>query len=165
MYKRTYKFPGLALCVESEEQISGNANFERFLTDEAEAHGHITVRRSALPQFGDGKRGGRHRRVKHGGREYYYTAFFDPAEGGYRDYVCLVRGDTEELYIDYGDGLWDSMIIDALDIPDRLLEVKAAFLHSSFITVGGEGILFAGNKQAGNPLRRRFGANTAARSP
>ena len=69
MYKRTYKFPGLALCVESEEQISGNANFERFLTDEAEAHGHITVRRSALPQFGDGKRGGRHRRVKHGGRE------------------------------------------------------------------------------------------------
>ena len=87
--------------------------------------------------------------MKHGGREYYYTAFFDPAEGGYRDYACLVRGETEELYIDHCGGLWDSMIIDALDIPDRLLEVKAAFLHSSFITVGGEGILFAGNKQAG----------------
>lgn len=99
--------------------------------------------------FGDGRRGGRHRRVKHGGREYYYTAFFDPAEGGYRDYACLARGETEELYIDHCGGLWDSMIIDALDIPDRLLEVRAAFLHSSFITVGGEGILFAGNKQAG----------------
>lgn len=149
MYKRTYKFPGLALCVESEEQISGNANFERFLTDEAEAHGHITVRRSPLPQLGEGKQNGRYRRMKHGGREYYYTAFFDPAEGGYRDYACLARGETEELYIDHCGGLWDSMIIDALDIPDRLLEAKAAFLHSSFITVGGEGILFAGNKQVG----------------
>ena len=79
MYKRTYKFPGLALCIESEERISGNANFERFLTDEAEAHGHITVRRSPLPQLGEGKRNGRYRRVKRGGREYYYTAFFDPA--------------------------------------------------------------------------------------
>ena len=68
MYKRTYKFPGLALCVESEERISGNANFERFLTDEAEAHGHITVRRSPLPQVGEGKRNGRYRRMKRGGR-------------------------------------------------------------------------------------------------
>ena len=107
MYKRTYKFPGLALCVESEEQISGNANFERFLTDEAEAHGHITVRRSPLPQVGEGKRNGRYRRMKRGGREYYYTAFFDPAEGGYRDYACLARGETEELYIDHCGGLWD----------------------------------------------------------
>ena len=90
MFKRTYKFPGLALCVESEEQISGNASFERFLTDEAEAHGHITVRRSPLPQLGEGKRNGRYRRMKHGGREYYYTAFFDPAEGGYRVMPALL---------------------------------------------------------------------------
>lgn len=103
--------------------------------------------------------------MKRGGREYYYTAFFDPAEGGYRDYACLVRGDTEELYIDHCGGLWDSMIIDALDIPDRLLEVKAAFLHSSFITVGGRGYSLRATSRRANPLRRRFGANTAARSP
>lgn len=45
MYKRTYKFPGLAVCVESEEPISGNANFDRFITDESQASEHITVRR------------------------------------------------------------------------------------------------------------------------
>lgn len=37
--------------------------------------------------------------MKRGGREYYYTAFFDPAEGGYRDYACLVRGDMRSFIL------------------------------------------------------------------
>lgn len=148
MYKRTYKFPGLAVCVESEEPISGNANFDRFITDESQASEHITVRRAPLPQVGEAG-GGKARRAEQGGVKYRYTAFFDPSENRYRDYACLVGGETNELYIDCEGGLWDSMIVDALDIPDKLLAVNAAFIHSSFVIVGGEGILFAGNKQVG----------------
>ena len=39
--------------------------------------------------------------------------------------------------------------MDALDIPDLLLERNAAFVHASFIIIGGEAIIFAGDKQAG----------------
>ena len=45
--------------------------------------------------------------------------------------------------------LSQSLIIKLIDIPRRILDFEGIFLHSSFIEVNGEAILFTANKQVG----------------
>ncbi|MGN0572776.1 MAG: hypothetical protein ACI4IX_02440 [Acutalibacteraceae bacterium] len=150
MYKKTYSFPGMALCLESEERIKDNMNFGRFLTDEKNADMRVKVICSKLPEKSVKNASGRKSFFVKDGSEYLFTAYFDSSDMAYKDYACRVRNENGiTLYVDYPEGLWDSMLMDALDIPDLLLERNAAFVHASFIIAGGEAIIFAGDKQTG----------------
>lgn len=143
-------FPGTALCLESEAEIKDNMHFSRFLTDENSADMHIKVICSKLPARALDQPSGRKSYFVKDGSEYLFTAYFNSDEMAYKDYACRVRNENGiTLFVDYPEGLWDSMLMDALDIPNLLLEQNAAFVHASFIISGGKAIIFAGDKQAG----------------
>ena len=140
----------MALCLESETEIKDNMNFGRFLTDEKNADMSVKVIGSKLPEKAVNTASGRKCFFVRDGSEYLFTAYFDSSDMAYKDYACRVRNENGiTLFVDYPEGLWDSMLMDALDIPDLLLERNAAFVHASFIIIGGEAIIFAGDKQAG----------------
>lgn len=150
MYKKTYMFPGMVLCLESEAEIKDNMHFGRFLTDEKCADIRIKVICSKLPEKSVKTDFGRKCFFVRDGLEYLFTAYFDSSDMAYKDYACRVRNkNIITLFVDYPEGLWDSMLMDALDIPNLLLERSAAFIHASFIIADGEAIIFAGDKQAG----------------
>lgn len=84
-----------------------------------------------------------------GENEYMYSSFYDGKSDGYIDYSCRVTGKNGNfLYIDY-DEMWDSMVFDALNIPDILIRHKTALIHSSYIVHGGKAILFTADRQTG----------------
>lgn len=150
MYKKTYNYSGMALCLESEAEIKDNLHFSRFLTDEANADMRIKVVCGKLPKKNSDLPQSRKCFYSKDGSEYIFTAYFDSKDMAYKDYACRVRNENGiTLFVDYPGGLWDSMLADALDIPDLLIERGAAFVHASFIISDGNAIIFSGDKQAG----------------
>ncbi len=139
--------------MESDEPI-GDAGFFPLFRAENEGMPDLTVRvlRQPLPQP-EGVRVYRtnHRsRLVSDGTVYDYTFYSDAARLEHVPYACAVRhGAQMTLYIDYSGPLWDTMLFDAIGLPDFFLENAAAVIHASFIGVGPDGILFAGPKRQG----------------
>lgn len=151
MPNKTYQIGSCVFTLVSEEPIGDSCPFMKFLSDRREDI-TVRVRLCALPPvsgellFRDAVR----KVYVDGGRQYTYRSYFDSARGEYREFACrMTGGGKEELIIDYPDALWDRMIFEALDLPELLLRGKEVMLHSSFITVNGEGVIFAADKQVG----------------
>lgn len=140
-------------CIEliSENPIETLEAFSPFVTDR-EADLTFVVREGRLPErkgeilFSDYRR----TFLLYEGREYLFTSYFDAKSSTYIDYACRVRGDDGLfLYVDFDGGMWDSMIFDALGVPDLLIEDGAAVMHTSYVVCDGEAVLFTADKQVG----------------
>ena len=160
MELKTFRTGGLCVRLLSDEPIRDADFFPLFLANDGGSP-DLTVRvlRAPLPAaagkeiFSTNHR----RRVLSGGLTYDYTYFPDARRLVHVPYACAVRGgDTVTLYVDYDAPFWDTMIFDAVGLPDFFLEHSAAVVHAAFIGVGEEGILFAGPKQAGKTTQARL---------
>lgn len=128
-----YSISNLVICFQSETFINTSELFSDFLSENAKPDINVTVIRGKLPETENG----------------LYKTY--PVSGKERRYSCRVRKAHNEydLFIDYPDGIWDSMLFYALDFSSVLLENNRVMCHCSFIVKDGEAILFAGIKHAG----------------
>lgn len=152
MIHKTYRIGGLCLRLEAGEPIR-DADFFPLFRAEGEAP-DVTVRvlRQPLPQP-EGVEALctlRRSRILSGGTVYDYTYFPDTALKQSVAYACAERqGDRVTLWVDYDAPFWDTMLFDAMGLPNLLLERGAVIVHAAFIGVGANGILFAGPPNRG----------------
>lgn len=159
-FRKNFLTADVGFAVLSDEPVGDSSFFPLFLTDD-EDNADVTVKvvRGALPAPGGEtiSKTDHRTRIVSDGTIYDYTAFADAPKHGYTPYACCVRrGDDVTLYIDWHGGLWDTMIFDALNVYDLLLANGAAVVHASFIRVGDNGIVFAGEKQQGKSTQARL---------
>ncbi len=151
-----YRFGGFVLELLSDEPIEKERNFSLFRCDEAGSHYSCRIiKTDALPERkGNEIFSSIRRTVISGDREQIYTAYFDADEKSYRDYACKV--DDRELYILKNERLRELTVFDALNLPSVLLKAGIGILHCSFVDLGGEALLFAGEKQVGKSTQARL---------
>ena len=153
MTLKTYRIGGLRLRLEADEPIDDADFFPLFRTDYSAAPDvTVTVLRRPLPQpeVEELTRTDRRRSVRAGGTLYEYTCFPDPVRRQPVPYACAVRHGAEmTLYVDHSAPLWDTMLFNAIGLPDLLLERAAVIVHAAFIGAGEDGILFAGPPDQG----------------
>lgn len=150
MKNKRYKFADFCVELVSDDEISPSEQFDSFRSEE-EPDISFRVICSALPEksgyllFSDEKR----RHYKGENEDFLYSAYFDAQNGAYCEYSCRVTGEKGNLlFVDY-ERMWESMVFDALDIPDLLMKRKTAIIHSSYICVGDYALLFSADKQVG----------------
>ena len=160
MYRKAYLIGDVRLWLEADEPVADADFFPMFRTD-----GNITpdftvrVLRQPLPDVpGKETFSTNHRRtVVYGGKIYIYTYFSDTGHRRGVPYACAVRdGKTTTLWVDYGAPFWDTMLFDALGLPDLFLEQGAGLLHAAFIGTGETGLLFAGQKGQGKSTQAQL---------
>lgn len=160
MCRKTYRFGGLTLRLEHAGQILDQDFFSLFRIDDiSDPDLVVHVLRQALPaQNGEWVFRGSHKsRMVVDGKNCDYTCYFDPLTRKPVFYACEVRhGPLITLYVDHDGLLWDTMVFDAIDLADLFLERSRMIVHSSFIGVGDDGILFAGQKQQGKSTQARL---------
>ena len=151
MTSKFYDIAGLKIRIDSDRTIGNSDRYAEFYSQSGKADIETAIISSPLPpKNGAGIKTGGDRIFFYDekGKLNLYSYYYTP--GGEKEYACR----TEEngrftLFIDYPDGLWDSMIFNALNLPE-ILEMRGIFLcHSSFIIHRGEAILFIGSKGAG----------------
>lgn len=160
MMDKTYVIGGLCLRLQADEPVRDAGFFPLFRGDDALAPDcTVRVLRRPLPQA-EGVTAlcnNRRRRVLSGGRAYDYTYFPDAARLAHVPYACAVReGAAVTLYVDYDAPFWDTMLFDALGLPDLLIGSGGMIVHAALIGYGGEGVLFAGPKRQGKSTQARL---------
>ncbi len=157
---KTYGTGGIVIRFESDEPILDAGFFPVFrIGDGAVPDFTVRVVRKKLPDLTDVRphAGGHRCRVIAGGTACDYTFFSDSAVRDPIPYACAVKkGQNVSLFIDYNDVMWDTMIFDAVNLPELFLCSGAAIVHASFISVNGEGVLFAGPKQIGKSTQAQL---------
>lgn len=150
MLKKRYYFADFCVELLSDLPIRTSEQFSPFIGGEKadisfrvicgklpEKTGEMLFTDKLKTYFSDGENG------------YMYSSYYDGKSKGYIDYSCRIMGESGNfLYIDY-DEMWDSMVFDALNIPDILIEHKTALIHSSYIIHGDKAILFTADRQTG----------------
>lgn len=151
MYSKKFLFSGLCIELLSKKEIRDSGFFNEYLSA---AEPDITVRvidgplpsekgrllcRTQTAEF-----------YRRDNADYMYSFFYIGEMGEYYRYALrVIDGDNITLYIDYKDGMWDSMVFDALGIADILLEKEIAVIHSSYIIYNGVAVIFSADKQVG----------------
>lgn len=124
--------------------------YEEFHTRACQADITVRITFSPLPvKSGEAVPAGYAREFyRAGDEERLYSSYYTP--DGFVDYSCrIIKDDYIELFIDFDGGLWDSMVFNALNIPE-LLAARGIFLcHSSYIIHRGEAVLFISGKGGG----------------
>ena len=153
MFSRKYLFADIVIEFLSDRPVQSGELFGEFYTDR-QADLTIKVISSPLPE----KRG--ERIYKRRTREllvnekgsFLFSSYYAPQTGEelYIDYACLAHINGERtLYVDYAEGLWDSMVLDAVDIPSILDEYGMVMAHASAVLYNGEILLFTAARQVG----------------
>lgn len=148
MPTKIYSFANCRMTVQSEKVIEDSGMYREFVGIDNNEKIKINVKivESDLPPK-SGKMIYSDR--THTQYEHLYTAY-PVKKDEYTEYACrVVNGNEITLYINNCDTLWDSMIIEALYVPELLLKRGIATMHCSYINVNGEAILFAADKQMG----------------
>lgn len=151
MQRKSFSFASFSLTLESERRIENSDGFSDFLCEKS-GDLIVTVDENSMPQPSGEVAFRRRNHVCYidGDCTKYYSTFFDTASEEEKTYACFVNDSkSATLYIDYPQGLWDSMIFDALNLPALLLKNDTLMLHSSCIEYNGEAILFTAPKQTG----------------
>ena len=159
MVNKTFSLGWLTVRLEADEAIEDSAYFKLFQTPGAEPDCVIRVKRGPLPQPEGPEllRTNHRRRVLAGGSVYDYTCFSDAATLTHIPYACALNdGGQIGLTVDYEGPLWDTMLFDAVNVPDLMLQNGAGLLHAAFVTAPAGGILFAGPKQQGKTTQARL---------
>ena len=160
MFRKAYLIGDVRLLLEADEPVADADFFPMFRTD-----GNITpdftvrVLRQPLPDVpGKETYSTNHRHtVVFGGKIYRYTCFSDTVHRTSVPYACAVRdGKTTTLWVDYDAPFWDTMLFDALGLPDLFLEQGAGLMHAAFIDIGETGLLFAGQKGQGKSTQAQL---------
>ncbi|MDD6275824.1 MAG: hypothetical protein PUB20_03245 [Clostridia bacterium] len=154
MISSFYSIADVILRLDSDGLIKANGMLRKFAVSRTSAD--VTVRvfnTGSLPEkgeklvYGDGRRSF----YDNNGTYQMFCSYFDSALNDYVPYSCLIGSGAEyELYIKYKNGeIWDTMLLDALDFPNILLDFGAVIMHCSFIIKDGKAILFTADKQVG----------------
>ncbi|MBR0537612.1 MAG: hypothetical protein IJK40_05640 [Clostridia bacterium] len=153
MNLKTYRIGVFVLRLESEEPILDADFFPLFRIDDGVPPDFLVrVQRAKLPAPAgiSLQCGGHHHRIRFGGENYDYTCFSDAQHRAHVPYACAVRQGREVLlYVQYDAPFWDTMVFDAIGLPDLFLEEGAGVFHAAFVGDGDGGILFAGPSGAG----------------
>ncbi len=150
MKSKYYLLAGLILRIDSETGIKDSAMYSEFYSARGQPDITVKITEAPLPvKNGEGIAVGGSRELYSGeGGERLYSSFYTPR--GYVDYACrIIKKDCIELYIDFEGGLWDSMVFNALNIPEILADRGIFLCHSSFIIYRGEAVLFLSDKGGG----------------
>ena len=152
MVNKTFCIADVRVRFISESKIEDSRFFDAFRADDASPDVTVTVKRGSLPSQ-QGRlllQTERSSTMLDGNILRTYSAYYDAKENKYRDYACLSKGpDGFLLTVDHENGLWDSMLMTAVDTPGILLQYGAAVLHASFVIVNGEALLFTGRSGIG----------------
>ena len=160
MANKTFSLGWLTLRLEADEPVADSDFYPLFSApDGAMPDCVIRVKRGPLPQP-EGRevlQTNHRRRVLAGGLAYDYTYFSDAATLTHIPYACAVNaGGRIGLTVDCDGPLWDTMLFDAVNLPDLLLQYGAGLLHAAFISTASGGLLFAGPKQQGKTTQARL---------
>lgn len=164
MISKIFSFAGLTIEIESETEIENSPNFSIFRTDNAPDI-TIKIKCGALPDAGGAPIYKEKNRVyyKDGNVQLMFSSYPESVNLERINYACRVIDENSiTLFVDYDKGIWDSMIFDALNIPDILLRVPSVIMHCSYIiNERGNAVLFTGDSGAGKStqaeLWRRYG--------
>ena len=153
MTRKAFTAAGVRLLFTCDEPIADAEPFPLFRTDEALPPDFtVHIKRGPLPPpEGAALLRTPHRLIlQNGGVRTEFTFFSDSAHPERRPYACAaLRGNEVELTVDRPGELWDTMLFDAIGLPDLFLTRGTPIVHASFIGDGAAGILFAGPKQQG----------------
>ncbi|MBR2732412.1 MAG: hypothetical protein IKD72_10575 [Clostridia bacterium] len=150
MKNKFYSMAGLRIGVESERPVAESCYYRAFYADAGACDLTITVTEGEIPpRTGELLDCKPDRAFYHDGRQLrLFTTYARP--GGAAPFACReTQGDRVLLTVDHPDGLWDSMLFFALNLPELLAEREIFLCHSSFILYRGEAVLFVGDKGAG----------------
>ncbi len=151
MTKSTFSFANLHLEIKSEAEIDSDEKYTQFLS-EKEPNFFVEVKTQKLPEP-EGKlifTRSNHKCFLSGEKIMYYSSYALSETETDVDYACLeILGNKATAFVDYKDGLWYSMLFDALNIPFLMLQKGGLFLHCSCIQLGSECVLFTAQKQVG----------------
>lgn len=153
MYSKAFKICGLTIQFESNEPVTDIKEYSLFRVNNIKMPDiRVHVLREPLPKMSDDMVCSKDRRFRiilnH--IKYDYTLLPDPTTKAYVPYACAVhQNDSVDLFLDCNGALWDTMLFDAVNLPDLFLEHGIGFLHASFICVNEKAVLFAGPKQIG----------------
>lgn len=159
MADKTFCAAGVCIRFVSESEIGDSRFFDAFRADGARPDMTVTVKRGTLPAP-HGRvllRTQKSSTLLDGDVRRTYSAYYDGKENKYRDFACFADGpDGLLLTVDHESGLWDSMLMTAVDAPGRLLRYGAAVLHASFVIVNGEALLFTGRSGIGKTTQAKL---------
>ena len=151
MKSKYYSVAGLTLKVDSEEEIGNSKMYGEFCLPPQKEDLTVTVDTSSpLPP----KNGeilftahGRECFIKNGITKLF-SSYYTPS--GRIDYSCrVVDGEEIKLFVNYPEGLWDSMLFNALNIPELTAQKGIFLCHSSFVIHKGEALIFTAGKGSG----------------
>lgn len=151
MFSKKYIFSGLCFEIISETAVEDSNTFPAF-RGEGEPDITVYLNEGPLPE----KKGellfdsGRAQYYLYEGKEYMYSRYYIGKAHAYKDFAMReINGRDITLYMDYDGGLWDSMVFEALGLPDILILNDRILIHSSYIIYNGKAILFAADKLVG----------------
>lgn len=166
MITKSFAVGGLGIAFATEEPIADSDFFPLFLQSAGNAPNYtVTLRRGPLPRPEGTEvfRTNHRSRVLAADTVYDYTCFSDAGTLTHIPYACAVKtGNRIDLTVNYEGPLWDTMLFDAINVPDLALAKNIGILHASFIDAAGLGILFAGPKQQGKSTQAMLWQQNAA---
>lgn len=150
MRSKYYLLAGQRIRIDSDSPVGDSALYVPFYTDPGDCDLHIRIKEGALPVCGDVPESScRERKYLRDGERLRMYSFF-ARESGDVAYACRESSGNEiNLYIDYPGGLWDSMVFNALNIPE-ILALRGIYLcHSSFVVFRDSALIFSAGKGEG----------------
>ncbi|MBR4728441.1 MAG: hypothetical protein IK080_11195 [Clostridia bacterium] len=150
MKNKYYALAGLRIGVESQRPVADSRFYGAFYAPAGACDLTVSVTDGALPpRTGDlVDRKPDRAFYRDGAQLRLFTTY--PKPGRAVPFACReTQGDRVLLTVDYPDGLWDSMLFFALNLPELLAERDCFLCHSSFILYREEAVLFVADKGAG----------------
>lgn len=150
MKSKYYAMGGLRLRVDSPQAIAESRFYPAFYAPPGASDLTVTVTLGALPPRSgapvDRKPG---RAFYQDGTHLRLFTTYATAEQT-KEFACRDgQEDRVQLTVDHPEGLWDSMLFYALNLPELLANAGSFLCHSSFVIYRGEAILFTADKGAG----------------
>ena len=150
MKNKYYALAGLRIGLESERPVAESRFYRAFYAEPGACDLTVTVTEGAVPPRTGTLIDSKPDRAfyRDGAQLRLFTTYAMPDRPV--PFACrAAQGDRVLLTVDHPDGLWDSMLFFALNLPELLAEREIFLCHSSFILYRGEAVLFVADKGAG----------------
>ncbi len=154
MKSKCYVIGGIGFRVNSDEHIADSEMYKPFIKADCSADIVIDIKTGSLPPVcGELLYSYSDENVYFDGKHTVYRSYY----GENTEYACHVYdGNNIKLTVFNENGLWDSLIFSAVNLPRILASFGAVLCHCSYIVYKGEAVLFSAPKQHGKSTQAKI---------